>query len=82
MCKHVAAALYGIGARFDAKPELFFTLRGVDGNDLIAAAGEGVACATAKGGTARRLEGADLTSLFGIEIVEPRAPRPKKHAGK
>lgn len=30
MCKHVAAALYGIGARFDANPLLFFELRGID----------------------------------------------------
>ena len=28
MCKHVAAALYGVGARLDAEPELFFRLRG------------------------------------------------------
>src|SRR5215510_5072434 len=27
MCKHVAAVLYGIGARLDEKPELLFTLR-------------------------------------------------------
>ena len=30
MCKHVAAALYGIGARFDENPLLFFELRGID----------------------------------------------------
>ena len=71
MCKHVAAVLYGIGARFDSRPELFFTLRGVDGNDLIAAAGQGVTAAPERAGTARRLEGADLSALFGIEIVEP-----------
>src|SRR3989304_7898921 len=29
MCKHVAAVLYGVGARLDEKPELLFTLRGV-----------------------------------------------------
>jgi uncharacterized Zn finger protein len=74
MCKHVAAVLYGIGARFDSKPELFFTLRGVDGSDLIAAAGQGVTASTARRGNARRLEGADLTALFGIEIVEPVGP--------
>src|SRR5450756_2738680 len=38
MCKHVAAALYGVGARLDEKPELFFTLRGVDVQDLITSA--------------------------------------------
>jgi uncharacterized Zn finger protein len=75
MCKHVAAVLYGVGSRFDTKPELFFTLRGVDGNDLIAAAGEGVDQGLTRSGTARRLEGADLSALFGIEVAEPARPR-------
>jgi uncharacterized Zn finger protein len=39
MCKHVAAVLYGIGARLDDQPELLFTLRKVDSQDLIAKAG-------------------------------------------
>ena len=30
MCKHVAAVLYGVGARLDQQPELLFVLRGVD----------------------------------------------------
>ena len=30
MCKHVTAALYGIGARFDEDPTLFFKLRNID----------------------------------------------------
>ncbi|MHB1453767.1 MAG: SWIM zinc finger family protein [Saccharofermentanales bacterium] len=30
MCKHVAAALYGIGARFDQDPTLLFKLRDID----------------------------------------------------
>lgn len=36
MCKHVAATIYGIGARLDQQPELLFVLRGVDHQDLIA----------------------------------------------
>src|SRR5213593_760351 len=39
MCKHVAAVLYGIGARLDHQPELLFMLRKVDQQDLIAKAG-------------------------------------------
>lgn len=35
MCKHVAAVLYGIGARFDEDPLLFFELRGIDVEKLI-----------------------------------------------
>jgi uncharacterized Zn finger protein len=34
MCKHVAAVLYGIGARLDQKPGLLFTLHKVDHLDL------------------------------------------------
>ena len=29
MCKHVAAVLYGVGARLDAQPDLLFRLRAV-----------------------------------------------------
>jgi len=36
MCKHVAAVLYGVGHRLDSQPELLFTLRGVDPQELIA----------------------------------------------
>lgn len=35
LCKHLAAVLYGIGARLDHEPELFFLLRGVDQNELF-----------------------------------------------
>ena len=36
MCKHVAAVLYGIGARLDQDPGLFFILRKAKVNDLVA----------------------------------------------
>jgi uncharacterized Zn finger protein len=39
MCKHVAAALYGAGARLDAVPGLLFALRGVDCAELIKGVG-------------------------------------------
>jgi uncharacterized Zn finger protein len=35
ICKHIAAALYGIGNRLDEDPLLLFTLRGVDASQLI-----------------------------------------------
>src|SRR6202034_2630588 len=47
MCKHVAAVLYGVGARLDTKPELLFILRGVDHEELIAA--DAAAAASALG---------------------------------
>lgn len=35
MCKHVAAVLYGIGARLDKQPMLFFELRNINSSELI-----------------------------------------------
>src|SRR5690349_12769325 len=35
MCKHLAAVLYGIGARVDEQPELLFRLHKVDEKELI-----------------------------------------------
>ncbi|MDR1033547.1 MAG: SWIM zinc finger family protein [Bifidobacteriaceae bacterium] len=35
MCKHVAAVLYGVGARLDTDPLLFFTLRRINPTALI-----------------------------------------------
>ena len=43
MCKHVAAVLYGVGARLDNQPELLFGLRSVDAGALVAQAGAGQA---------------------------------------
>lgn len=68
MCKHVAAVLYGVGARFDEDPGLFFLLRQVNSEDLIAAAaGAGGLVAGAPAGSGV-LDGADLGSVFGIEL--------------
>ncbi|HLH30111.1 MAG TPA: SWIM zinc finger family protein [Terriglobia bacterium] len=66
MCKHIAAVLYGIGARLDENPELLFLLRNVDQQDLITKAGTRIA----KPKSARILEGQNLSEMFGIEIVE------------
>ena len=69
MCKHVAAALYGIGARLDERPELLFRLRHVDEKDLIARAGRGIPL-TRKGPAAQKvLDGSDLSGIFGLEMA-------------
>lgn len=73
MCKHVAAALYGVGARLDAQPELLFTLRKVEPADLVAGVDAGAA--VGKGARARVLTGQDLSSVFGIELDDA-APAP------
>jgi uncharacterized Zn finger protein len=70
MCKHVAAVLYGIGARLDQKPELLFRLRRVDEGDLIVQAGRGVPLATKGPAAEKVLEDTGLAELFGIEIAQ------------
>jgi uncharacterized Zn finger protein len=77
MCKHVAATLYGVGARLDTSPELFFTLRSTDMQELISAAGAKAAVAPA-GPSSGDLAEDDLSALFGIEIEAAPAPAPKK----
>ena len=75
MCKHVAAALYGVGARLDEKPELLFALRGVDHLDLLEGAAAAATGAAALPTGAKVLDPSDLSSLFGIEIdTAPRGP--------
>ena len=67
MCKHVAAVLYGIGARFDHQPELLFRLRGVDEMELIAQAGKSAPLAKQKPAAAKVLAGEDLSAMFGLD---------------
>jgi uncharacterized Zn finger protein len=68
MCKHVAAVLYGVGARLDARPELLFTLRQVDAKDLIATAGTGLPLSKAGPAAGKVLVADDLSRLFGLEL--------------
>lgn len=91
MCKHVAAVLYGVGARLDETPQLLFVLRGVDYEELIDTEVSVVAPDGAAGG--KRIAEGDVADVFGIEIVEdalsempgshrtPRAPGLKPTAG-
>jgi len=69
MCKHVAAVLYGVGARLDEKPDLLFTLRGVDHEELIAADAEKAMVAATWRGKSRRLATADVGAVFGIDLA-------------
>jgi len=69
MCKHVAAVLYGVGARLDADPELLFTLRDVDHLELIGqAVAEENLNQTLSSDSGAGLVGADLSEVFGIDI--------------
>ena len=80
MCKHVAAVLYGVGARLDKEPQLLFTLRGVDARDLLARAGAGLP-RTSKGPVAGKvLDLSMLGDVFGIELAEPAATGGEREA--
>ncbi|MFC1750647.1 helix-turn-helix domain-containing protein [Pseudomonadota bacterium] len=76
MCKHIAAVLYGVGARLDHQPELLFLLRNVDQDELITTE-LNVTSATASKGK-RRLASNDLADVFGIELEEPIKPVRRK----
>ena len=71
MCKHVAAVLYGVGAKLDSQPELLFTLRGVDHTELVTAA----VTSDLEGEKDATLAGVDLGALFDIDLD---AGEPKK----
>ena len=68
MCKHVAAVLYGVGARLDARPELLFTLRGVNHEELIETDAEKAVAAATSRRKSKRLAAAEVGDVFGIEI--------------
>ena len=72
MCKHIAAVVYGIGARLDERPELLFVLRGVDHEELIdadAAASAVMSAGAGKGSSRRRRLAAErLDGVFGVEF--------------
>jgi len=69
MCKHVAAVLYGVGARLDIDPMLFFKLRSIDVGEFIKKSIDEkmrnmMKNAGAK--TDRVIEDADISDLFGL----------------
>lgn len=78
MCKHIAAVLYGVGARLDERPELLFKLRGVDHQELIEV-DVGLASVTDKKARgSRRIADNSLADVFGIEMSAEVAPVKKK----
>jgi uncharacterized Zn finger protein len=80
MCKHVAAVLYGIGARLDHQPALLFTLRKINQDELVASAGTSLSKRRKRPASARVLAADDLSEMFGIDMAPPPAPAqaPKK----
>jgi len=68
MCKHVAAVLYGIGARLDEQPELLFRLRAVDEQDLVARIDTALPLTKQGPAVDKMLETDDLSALFGLDM--------------
>ena len=71
MCKHVAAVLYGIGNRLDEDPSLFFALRQVNMDDLIAKAVKDTTrkyIRKAQESDHPVVAESDLGSVFGIDM--------------
>jgi uncharacterized Zn finger protein len=85
VCKHLAAVLYGVGVRLDARPELFFLLRGVDQAELLSSVTTG-AVARARPAAGKRIGDDRLSAVFGIELEDAalvhaaRAGRPSRRA--
>jgi len=69
LCKHLAAVLYGVGARLDQQPELLFLLRGVNHEELIDPSAEDfLSHSTQRGSKRPRLSENELADTFGIEM--------------
>ncbi len=69
MCKHVAAVLYGVGARLDQDPALLFRLRGVNHDEFIDVDTQVAVPAATRRGGAKRLASDDLGDVFGIDLA-------------
>jgi uncharacterized Zn finger protein len=89
MCKHVAATLYGVGARLDEAPGLFFKLRKVEVGELVSQAVKSTTrklLTRARVKSARVIEDADVAEVFGIELEDQgrkgSRPAKKKAAAK
>ncbi|MCP4668790.1 MAG: hypothetical protein GY849_20820 [Deltaproteobacteria bacterium] len=85
MCKHVAATLYGIGARLDQDPGLFFKLRKAAIKDLVAQAVKDKSrkLLTKAGKKSKRIIAeSDIGDLFGIDMEDAPVPTGKEAAAK
>jgi uncharacterized Zn finger protein len=74
MCKHVAATLYGVGARLEDAPRLLFVLRGVDESELLAGTGQEMTKSKPAPDASAVLNDGDVAALFGIEMVDVTGP--------
>jgi uncharacterized Zn finger protein len=75
MCKHVAAVLYGVGARLDEKPDLLFLLRGVDHAELVGEDAAKSVVTRIPAGRGRTLDEGSLSRVFGIDLAGAKQKR-------
>ncbi|MFZ5967527.1 MAG: SWIM zinc finger family protein [Bacillota bacterium] len=71
MCKHVAAVLYGVGAKLDERPALFFVLRNINMEDIISETikqKSQTLLEKSKTKSRRMIDETDISSVFGIDI--------------
>jgi uncharacterized Zn finger protein len=80
MCKHIAAVLYGVGARLDESPELLFRLRAVDETELLSNLGSALPDTRTKHDAAQTLVCDDLAALFDLDMEVRQAPDPSRSA--
>ena len=69
LCKHVAAALYGVGARLDENPRLFFELRGIEVErfvDVTLANRVEAMLAHAGNRSSRMMDEEEIVGMFGV----------------
>lgn len=69
MCKHIAAVIYGVGARLDEDPILFFKLRDIDFQDLLKKSMEDKMQSMLKNAdkkSNRVIEDSEVFDLFGV----------------
>ena len=69
LCKHVAAALYGVGARLDENPLLFFELRGIEvGRFIDVTLANRVEAMLANVGnkSSRMMDEEEIVGMFGV----------------
>ena len=82
MCKHVAAVLYGVGARLDHQPELLFRLRAVNEKDLVTGLDQALPVSKKGPAGGKVLEADDLSAMFGIDMAETEPPPARRAAAK
>lgn len=78
MCKHIAAVLYGVGARLDKEPELLFRLRAVDEKDLIAGVDKALPLSKKAPAAKKVLRADDVSALFGLDMAGEAPPKKSK----